>query len=280
MKKYVLSVALIATCFLTKAQVTMPAPSSTQTITQDFGMGKIVLTYSRPNLKERSYFQDKSDLAPFGEMWRTGANAATRLRFTDFVTMGGKDLDSGSYVLYTIPGADKWTIIINKGLDNWGTDGYKESDDVVRFTVPSHNLNTQAVESLTMQIGNIKPESCELYLMWGKTVVVIPITTNIKDRLRAQIEKALKNDAKPNYWQAANFYYEWDKDYPKALANVNKAIDGNADGFWMYLLKAKIHKEMGDMGKAKASAEKCKEVATKAKNDDYVKQADKFLQSL
>ena len=279
MKKYVLSFAFTAVYFFANAQINMPAPSSTQTIIQDFGMGKIELTYSRPSIKNRKYFEDNSDLAPIGKLWRTGANAATRLHFTDFVTIGGKDLDSGTYVLYTIPGINQWTIIINKGITNWGTDGYTETADVVRFTTPAYTINTQPRESFTMQFGNIKPESCEMYLMWGKTVVVVPISTKIKDRLKTQIEKALQTD-KPPYWQAANFYYDWDKNYVKALENVNKGIDGNPDAFYMYLLRAKIQKEMGDNEKAKASAEKCKELATAAKNDDYVKQADKFLQGL
>ncbi|TMN75494.1 hypothetical protein CWB64_18615 [Pseudoalteromonas sp. S410] len=88
-------------------------------------MGRIELTYSRPNIKGRPLFKEGSELAPLGKLWRTGANAATRLYFSDNVMMGGKLLDTGSYVLYTIPGKETWEIIVNKGLNNWGTDGYK-----------------------------------------------------------------------------------------------------------------------------------------------------------
>src|SRR3954467_10214531 len=82
-----------------KAQIAMPAPSPTQTIRQEFGMGRIELTYSRPSIKGRSVFGDKTDLAPLGEMWRTGANAATKIKFTDNVMVGGKTLDTGTYVI-------------------------------------------------------------------------------------------------------------------------------------------------------------------------------------
>lgn len=280
MKKLVFSAVIILSSLLASAQVNMPSPSPTQKIKQDFGMGEIVLTYSRPSLKERTVFGEGSELAPLGKMWRTGANAATRLHFNDFVNIGGKNLDSGSYVLYTIPGEKQWTIIINKGLENWGTDGYTDSQDVVRLTVPAYNLNIQPIETFTMGFSNLKPESCDLTLMWSKTAVMIPITTNIKDRLRNQIEEALKSDKKPPYQQAANFYFDWDKNYDKALTNVNAAIAKNTEAFWLYMLKAKIEAAQHNNIGANADALKCKELAAKAENDDYVKQAEKLIASL
>ena len=102
MKKIILMVALVI-AITAQSQVKMPAPSSTQTIYQDFGMGKIELTYSRPNIKGRTMLKENSDLAPLSKLWRLGANAATKIKFTDNVTIGGKLLDTGSYVLYTIP---------------------------------------------------------------------------------------------------------------------------------------------------------------------------------
>ncbi len=279
MKKNLLALFICASTLIVNAQVQMPQPSPTQTLTQNFGMGKIELTYSRPSLKGRTIFQESSELVPLGKMWRTGANLATRLHFSDMVTIGGKEIDTGSYALYTIPAKNEWTIIINRGFNNAGTEGYKESDDVVRFTVPPHTMDMHPVETFTMNFGDIKPESCNLYLMWANTTVTIPITTKVKDKLRAQIEEALQGDKKP-YGQAANFYYEWDKNYAKALENTNEAIKENPNAFWMYLLKAKIEKANGDAAAAKVSAQKCKELAQKENNDDYVKQADKLITSL
>jgi tetratricopeptide (TPR) repeat protein len=93
------------------------------------------------------------------------------------------------------------------------------------------------------------------------------------------VETALKGDKKP-YWNAANFYYEWDKDYPKALENVNKAIEENKTGFWMYLLKAKILRDMGNKSEATMAAQKCVELATTAKNDAYIKQGGDLIKEL
>jgi hypothetical protein len=280
MKKILLLAALALGNFAI-AQINMPAPSSTQTITQDFGMGKITLIYSRPNIKGRSLLKDNSDLAPLGKLWRLGANAATKVKFTDNVTIGGKLLDTGSYVLYAIPGKEYWEIVVNKGLNNWGTDGYKESEDVVRVTVKAEK-SAANYESLTMQLGNIQAETCEISINWGKTLVRIPVSTNVKSRLKAQIEKALDADkVNPGLYQtAANFYYEMDKDLTKALANAKKATAANPNAFWLFLLQAKIEKESGDKVAAKASAEKCVELATTGKNEEYVKMAKDLIKSL
>ena len=261
-----------------KAQVAMPAPSPTQTIIQDFGMGKIELTYSRPGIKGRQVFGAGSELAPYGKPWRTGANAATKIHFTDNVTIGGKTLDSGSYVIYTVPNAGQWDVVFSKGTAYPGSEGFKESDDVVRLKAAAATIKDK-IETFTMQFANLKNESCELHLRWGNTDVTVPIATNIKDRIRTQLEAALQGDKKP-YYQAANFYYEYDKNYQKALENINKAIAENETAYFMYLQKARIQKDMGDKAGAKASAMKTVELAKAAKNADYENFGNKLLQQL
>lgn len=267
MKQIFLS-ALAITCFafLSAAQVKMPAPSPTQTIKQDFGIGTIELTYSRPSIKGRKIF---GDLVPLNKLWRTGANAATRIFFSEPVEIGGKKIDSGTYVLYTIPGLDTWDVILNKGLDNWGIDGYKETEDVIRFKAEPARMKRK-LETFTMDFSDITGESCSLNIMWEKTSLSIPIVTNFKDKVRAQIEAAMKTNKKP-YWQAAQFYNEYDKNLPQALDNVTKAIEENKEAFWMWIYKARIQKDMGDKAGAMESSKKSMELAAAAKNDDYVK---------
>lgn len=267
MKKLLLS-SIAITCFaiLSIAQVKMPAPSPTQTVKQDFGIGTIELIYSRPSAKGRKVF---GDLVPFNKLWRTGANAATRLTFSEPVEMGGKKIDTGTYVLYTIPGVDNWEIILNKGLENWGIDGYKETQDIVRFKVEPMKMKKK-LETFTIEFSDVKPETCSLDIKWEKTSVSIPVMANFKDKVRMQMDAAMKTDKKP-YWQAAQFYNEYDKNLPLALDNVTKAIEGNKEAFWMWIYKAKIQKEMGDMAGAMESSKKSMELAAAAKNDDYVK---------
>ncbi len=259
-----------------QAQVKMPAPSPTQTVKQDFAMGSIEIVYSRPSSKGRKVF---GDLVPMKKLWRTGANQPTKITFTEAVELGGKKVDPGSYALYSIPSEESWEIIINKGLTNWGIDGYKETDDVARFKVmPAKSKNM--VETFTIQFANMKPESCEIQIQWEQTTVTIPVTANIKDKLKAQIEDALKNAEKKPYWEAAQFYNEFDKNLPKALENVTKAIEGYPKGYWMIVYKAKIQKEMGDIAGALESSKRSMELAKEAGNEDYVKINKELQKSL
>ncbi len=277
MKKFIIAASVfMSLCFCAaRAQVKMPSPSPTQTLKQDFGMGSIELIYSRPSAKGIKVF---GDLVPAGKLWRTGANAATSISFSDPVEVGGKKLDSGTYVLYTIPNEDNWEVILNKGLKNSGVDGYKESEDVVRFKTEPVKTKS-SVETFTMQFADIKAESCVLQLMWENKIVNIPITTDIKEKVKAQIEAAVLTDNKP-YWQAAQFYNEYDKNLPKALENVSKAIEGNPKAFWMYLYKARIQKEMGDNAGALASSATSLTLAKEANNNDYVRMNEKLQKEL
>jgi hypothetical protein len=273
MKKILLSFIALA-CFTlpSNAQIKMPAPSPTQTLKQDFGIGSIELIYSRPSMKGRKVF---GDLVPFNKLWRTGANAATRITFSEPIEIGGKKIDTGSYVLYTIPGIDNWEIILNKGLDNWGIDGYKETQDIVRFKIEPMKMKKK-LETLTIEFSDVKPETCSMDIKWERTSVSIPLIANFKDKVKMQIDAAMKTDnaqhpAEKPYWQAAQFYNEYDKNLPMALDNVTKAIAENKEAFWMWIYKAKIQKDMGDMAGAMESSKKSMELAAAAKNDDYVK---------
>src|SRR3954471_6350370 len=101
-------VSLIALLFLMHAeaqQIRTPQPSPTQTIKQDFGIGTIELSYSRPGIKGRKL---GVDIAPYGAVWRTGANQATTLTFSDSVNIGGIKIAPGRYGLVSIPNKDQW----------------------------------------------------------------------------------------------------------------------------------------------------------------------------
>lgn len=271
MKKLLLLAALFMTA-TSFGQVNMPQPSTTQSIKQNFGLGFVELSYSRPGVKGRKIF---GDVVPFDKVWRTGANGATILNFSEDVIIGGKNLKAGKYGLLSIPGKKEFILIITKDLTVNQPALYKPENDVVRVTAPVMKMD-DVVETLTMQFANVKNESCELHIMWDKVALALPITVDIKDRITADIEKNLASD-KPNYQTAATFYFEWMKDNKKALALVTKGVAETKDAFWLYLLKARIEKDLGDKVSAKASAEKCIELATAAKNGDYVRMAQEDI---
>ena len=258
-----------------KSQTFLPASSPGQTIKQQFGLGSIEVIYSRPGSKGRRVF---GDLVPFNKLWRTGANAATKINFTNPVELYGRKVDSGSYVLYTIPGEENWEIIINKGTGNIGTEGYKESEDVARFKIQPKKIKKK-IALFTIQFADVQPEQCELQLIWENKLISIPITTNIKEKIRAQINAALLTNNKP-YWEAAQFYYENDKNLNKALEYATKASDINLKAYWIFLYKAKIQQEMGDKAGALISSKISLKLAQEAKSDDYIKMNEKLQKEL
>lgn len=276
MKKLVIFLNALLVLSLANAQtLTTPQPSPTQTVKQNFGLGSIELSYGRPAKKDRKIM---GDLVPFGKVWRTGANAATTLTFSDDIIIGGKEVKAGKYGLLTIPNAGKWTIIISKDINVNQPSMYKEENDVVR--VQADVVTTPfAVENFTVNFANITGNSCNVELMWENTYVQFPITAGTDAKVMKQIDNLMNKDNKP-YYNAASYYYDNAKDMNQALSWVNKAIETNKEAFYMYLLKARIHKKLGDKTASKAAATTCIELATKAKNDDYVKMATELIAGL
>jgi Protein of unknown function (DUF2911)/Tetratricopeptide repeat len=275
MKKifFIAAVALSSTAIA--QQLKTPAPSSTQTIKQDFGLGSIELSYSRPNGKGRKIM---GDLVPFGKVWRTGANQATTITFADEVTIGDKKVPAGKYGLLSIPDKNSWTLIISKQTDVTGPDAYKQENDVVRVNaLPISTVNN--VESFTMQFANVKSSTCELHLMWEKTVVSLPISTDVETKVMKQIDDAMNKDNRP-YFNAAMYYLDNAKDLNKALSWFDKAIEQNPNAFWVHHQRANCLAKLGKKEEAITAANKSIELATTAKNADYVKLNQDLLKTL
>jgi hypothetical protein len=275
-KSTILLASMLFVSTITFAQeVKTPAPSPTQTIKQDFALSSIEINYSRPNTNGRAIF---GDLVPFGKLWRTGANGVSKITFGEDVKFGGVPVKAGTYALYTIPGQSEWEVILNKGLDNWGVDGYKATDDVAKFKVKSMNTGFNT-DSFTMQIGKITSNSAEIALVWEKTAIVMPVTADIDSKIMADIEKAMNVDTKP-YFASASYFFENGKDLNKALAWANKAVDAQPKAFWVMLLKAKIQQKLGDKMGAMATSKMSAEIAKAAGNMDYVALNEKLQASM
>jgi Protein of unknown function (DUF2911)/Tetratricopeptide repeat len=262
-------------CNLSAQQLRTPAPSPGQTIKQDFGLSFIELSYSRPGIKGRKIF---GDVRPYGVIWRTGANGATTLSFGDDVTIGGTLLKAGKYGLLTIPDKDNWVIIITKQLDVTSPDAYKKESDAVRINAKPMMLK-EAVETFTIQFANVKPNSCDVQLMWENTAVSFAITTDIDTKVTAQINDIMNKDNHP-YFNAAMYYMDNGKDLNQALAWFNKALEQNQNAFFMVYQKAVCLSKLGKKDEAKATALKGIEAARAAKNDDYVALNEKLITSL
>lgn len=275
MKKVVVLLFVLLSAGAFAQGIKTPAPSPTQTLKQDFALSSIEITYSRPAAKGRKIF---GDLVPFGKIWRTGANAATKVTFGEDVKVGGMPVKAGSYAIYSVPTANDWEIIINKGANNSGLTGYKTEDDVARFKVKSMEL-PMMIENFTIILGNLTASSADIQILWENTAVQIPVTADIDSKIMAQINSAMTVDSRP-YFQAASYYFDNGKDIAKALEWANKAVEAQPTAFWVMHLKAKIQAKAGDKAGAKATAMKSIELAKEAKNDDYVVLNQKLITTL
>jgi hypothetical protein len=252
-----------------------PAPSPAQTVKQEFGLGSVELSYSRPNMKGRKIY---GDLVPYNAVWRTGANSATTLTFTDEVIIGGKKVPAGKYGLLTIPGASKWTIIISKQTNVTSPAAYKEDQDVVRVSADPVAMPFPT-ETFTILISDVKANSMNLVILWDNTAVMVPVTADIDGKVMAQIESTMNKDNKP-YFQSAMYYMENGKDLAKANEWLDKAIAQDPSAFWVWHQKANCMAKMGKKSEAVTAANKSIELAKAAKNDDYVALNQKLLATL
>lgn len=255
-----------------RAQLRMPQISSAQTVTQEFGLGNVTVKYSRPNVKGRKIF---SGLLPYGEVWRTGANSATLIRFSDNVTLEGNPVAAGEYALFTIPGKDMWTIILNKGTKQWGAYEYKAADDVLRFQVKAAKLNDKA-ETFTIGFNEVFPSTAKLSLMWENTKVSINMATDIDTKIMASIDEEMKGEKKP-YFQAAQYYYDNGKDLNKALQWINAAEAADQKAPWIKYLKSRIQLKSGDKNGAALTAKAGIQAAQAANNAEYIRLNNSIL---
>ena len=142
-----------------KSKRPSPPAKVSETITSG---ATITIDYSQPSVKGRTLGKE---IAPFGEVWRTGANEATVFETNKDVKVEGKLLSAGKYSLYTIPGTDKWTIIFNKTWNQWGT-VYKQTEDALRVDVKPSKAPSMT-EKMTFKID----KSGKVTLLWGTTEV-------------------------------------------------------------------------------------------------------------
>ena len=251
--------------FAQSPPVNFPAASPACTIKQRVGLTDIQVVYSRPGIKDRTIF---GGIVPYGTVWRTGANSATKITFSTPVKLDGNDIPAGTYQLFTIPDTNEWTVIINKDANQWGAFQYNSNDDLVRFTVTPKTLTDTTLETFMIEFDNVRDDSAVLMLVWDKTVVPIKLQVDVVSTVAPQIEAAMAAPGKKSsflYFQSAEFYYDHDLDLNKALNWVNAGLaDKPMIAFEMLHLKAQILAKQGDKAGAIAAAKQSTELAIKA----------------
>jgi hypothetical protein len=267
--KHIFITTLLFLALTTHAQIPgLPNPSATQTIDQEIGLGRAIVTYSRPNVKGRVIY---GGLVPYNTVWRTGANTATEITFSEAVKLNGHDVPAGTYSLFTIPNKDQWTIIINKAVKDWGAYSYKIENDLVRFTVKPTRINDKQ-ETLTIQFANSTTRSADLQILWDYTAVTVPIIVDDDAKITATIEALMNAEHNSNlaYFNAIQYYYNNNKDANKALAWIRKAKADVPLNPAYPLFETRFLLRKGDKAAAITAAEAGLKLAKERDFDEYV----------
>jgi Protein of unknown function (DUF2911) len=267
-----IAVAMMLT-LVANAQLQTPAPSTTASIKQPIGLCDVTLDYSRPSSKGRKVM---GDLVPFGELWRLGANQATKITTTDSLTVAGKGLPKGTWVVLSRPGKDEWEIIFNKNANASVFNRAETSkDDYMSVKVRPTTINMN-VETFTMGFANVTSGSSDLQIMWENTLVSVPMVNDFDKKVMSQIKAKLDGPSQGDYSAMASYYLDNGKDMKEALTFINKALD-KGERFWMVRTKSLILAKLGDKAGAIAAAKRSMELAKEASNMDYVRMNEKSI---
>jgi tetratricopeptide (TPR) repeat protein len=268
-----LSVAIFTTTSL-QAQIQTPAASTAAKIEQTVGLTDISIEYSRPGKKGRELFVD---VEKWGKMWRTGANASTKISFSTDVKIEGNDVPAGTYAIYSIPDKENWTVMLYKDLKLGGNVAkYDKAQEQASFQVKTVMLDVE-MENFAFLIDEIKDNSAIIGFTWGKYYVPFKLEVDVDSDVMASIESTMNGPSRNDYYQAARYYFKNDKDIEQALAWAKKANE-IGPRYWQLRLEAQIHAKMGDSKRAIAKITESTTAAKEAGNNDYAAANEKMAE--
>jgi hypothetical protein len=273
--------SVLATGLFAQApKIDFPQASPPATIKQRIGLTDVVIDYSRPGVKGRVIF---GGLVPYDQVWRTGANSATKISFSTAIKLNGTSVPAGTYELFTIPGKAEWTVIIHKDMSEWGAYAYDAKNDVARIKATPMAAPTM-YESFTMGISDLRDESATLNLLWENTRVPVKLEVEVVSVVLPQLDAVMASDAaKKPYFPAAMFYYEHNLDLKKAAAWMDAAIAAQPDAYYMVYRKGLILAKAGDKAGALAAAQHSIELAKKDSgpaSEEYLRLNNALIASL
>lgn len=274
MKKVLLFLALTA-CFALQAnaQITTPAPSPSAKLMQTVGMTDVTVEYSRPSMKGRTIFAEDG-LVPFGKVWRTGANAATKLTISTDATIGGKAVKAGSYAVFTKPMADKWTVMLFEHTTS-NSGGYGDATPAAEFSAEVAKTDI-TIESFMVAVDGLTNSGAQLVMAWENTMAIVPIEVPSQKMAMASIERVMAGPSSNDYYAAASYYFSEGKDLKQAHEWVAK-VNADSPRYWTLRLQSEIEGKLGMKKEAIMHAKKSMALAKEAGNMDFVKINEKNL---
>ena len=242
MKKFIVFALLFLFCSVgrVRADIKLPQPSPSASVKTVVGVTAVTIDYHRPGVKGRKIW---GGLVPWGQVWRLGANEATTITFADSVKVEGHDVPAGTYALFAIPGADKWTLILNKQAKQWGAFFYKPEEDLLRFDVqPQAGPFTEWMVFQIIPAGN---GTATVEMAWETLRVPFRIETDADAMAWKSIDETLAGKPEPgDYLAAAQWALQKEQRLDEAMTWVDRSIAGQ-EGFWNHEIKAKLLQKAG-----------------------------------
>ncbi|QXP70551.1 DUF2911 domain-containing protein [Polaribacter sp. R2A056_3_33] len=269
MNRIILSLFIAVFTLTVNAQITTPQPSPLQKIEQIVGLTDITVEYSRPGVKGRTIF---GDLVPFNEVWRTGANANTKITFSTDITIDGNKVEKGSYTIFSIPTEKSWDIVIYEETKSGTPKKLDETKIVAKVNVATQNI-PMVIETFTISFDDMTTNTAVLGIMWENTYVGFKIETPVEEMVSNQIITVMNGPSAADYYAAASYYLEADKDIKEAQIWIDKAIEMTAESpkFFYVRKQALIHAKAGDKKGAIKAAKESLRLAKEAGNAGYIK---------
>ncbi|RTE52224.1 DUF2911 domain-containing protein [Arenibacter aquaticus] len=269
MKKLALFVIMIAVSFGVQSQISTPAPSPASTLIQKVGLTDVTVEYSRPSMRGRTIF---GDLVPYDKLWRTGANARTKITFSDDVMIGDQELKAGSYAIFTKPGTSSWEVFFYTDTNGGGTPSDWDETKVAAKTTAQVYSMDMPVETFTITIDDLSADSATLGMLWEKSYVGVKFSVPTDKTVMTGIERIMNGPTANDYYAAAVYYMNSGKDINKAKEWMDKAMSmTDKPAFWQLRQQSLIYAKAGDKKQAIATAKKSLAAAEAAGNDDYIK---------
>ncbi|MEM9887145.1 MAG: DUF2911 domain-containing protein [Bacteroidota bacterium] len=276
MRKITILALTLAFAFTMSAQIQTPPPSPSSKLEQTVGLATITVEYSRPSLKERVAFgtADQKSMEKYDAPWRTGANVATKITFSEDLKINGENLKGGAYAILTKPGMKEWTVMLFP-YDKGSWTSYTDKTPALETKVMVQKSGRQ-VETFTIDINNLRNESASIDLIWDDFVVSIPITLGTDAAVMKSITAVMNGPSQSDYYQAASYYHDADKDLAQALVWIKKA-NATDEKFWMVRREALILADMGRYEDAIAAAKTSKSLAEQADYEPYIRNNEESI---
>jgi hypothetical protein len=225
----------------------IPRTSQSASVTQTIGVTDVTIKYSRPGVKNRTIW---GGLVPYNEVWRTGANEATTISFTDTVTINGQTIPAGRYMLATIPTASTWTIILNKNADEWGAFAYDQAGDILRITVTPEQGPHQ--EWMRFSFEDLSETSAKVVLAWEKLRIPFTIEMPTHELVMRSARSTISWSPSAN---AAAYLLQRDRELDQAMKWIDLSLSVN-ENYWNLRTKAQLQAKAGRKKEAVATMQR------------------------